>query len=338
MPIAHAEGNYFIDDEGLERLEGEGQVVFRYARQPQRLAGRHRRHRNARGNVVGADAAPRARAELLARHGRRPSVASPPSSTDPDGPEQGRHRAARPDRRRVRARPGAPGREPNLLELGIFSVMWSEHCSYKSSRALPARAADHGPARPRRARARTPAWSTSATGWRWPSRWRATTTRATSSPTRARRPAWAASCATSSPWARGRSRSLNSLRFGDPTHPKTALPARGRGRAASAATATASACPPSAARSPSTSATTATAWSTPSPSGVLPERPDLQGHRRRASATRSSTSARKTGRDGIHGATMASAEFDEDSEEQAADGAGGRSRSPRSCCSRPASS
>ena len=26
------------------------------------------------------------------------------------------------------------GRDPNLLELGIFSVMWSEHCSYKSSR------------------------------------------------------------------------------------------------------------------------------------------------------------------------------------------------------------
>ena len=26
------------------------------------------------------------------------------------------------------------GREPNLVELGIFSAMWSEHCSYKSSR------------------------------------------------------------------------------------------------------------------------------------------------------------------------------------------------------------
>ena len=25
------------------------------------------------------------------------------------------------------------GREPNYVELGIFSVMWSEHCSYKSS-------------------------------------------------------------------------------------------------------------------------------------------------------------------------------------------------------------
>jgi phosphoribosylformylglycinamidine synthase len=29
---------------------------------------------------------------------------------------------------------GMLGREPNLTELGIFSVMWSEHCSYKSSR------------------------------------------------------------------------------------------------------------------------------------------------------------------------------------------------------------
>src|SRR5579863_6147943 len=26
------------------------------------------------------------------------------------------------------------GREPTVTELGIFSVMWSEHCSYKSSR------------------------------------------------------------------------------------------------------------------------------------------------------------------------------------------------------------
>ena len=27
------------------------------------------------------------------------------------------------------------GRAPNLVELGVFSVMWSEHCSYKSTRA-----------------------------------------------------------------------------------------------------------------------------------------------------------------------------------------------------------
>jgi phosphoribosylformylglycinamidine synthase len=29
---------------------------------------------------------------------------------------------------------GLVGREPNLTELGIFSVMWSEHCGYKSSK------------------------------------------------------------------------------------------------------------------------------------------------------------------------------------------------------------
>ncbi|MEP6891970.1 MAG: hypothetical protein ABI955_14860, partial [Nitrospirota bacterium] len=29
---------------------------------------------------------------------------------------------------------GILGREPNITELGMFSVMWSEHCSYKSSR------------------------------------------------------------------------------------------------------------------------------------------------------------------------------------------------------------
>src|SRR5437762_1908483 len=38
---------------------------------------------------------------------------------------------------------GVLSREPNLVELGIFSALWSEHCSYKSSkvflRELPTR-------------------------------------------------------------------------------------------------------------------------------------------------------------------------------------------------------
>ncbi|MEE9232709.1 MAG: phosphoribosylformylglycinamidine synthase subunit PurL [Nitrospirales bacterium] len=37
------------------------------------------------------------------------------------------------------------GREPNLTELGIFSVMWSEHCSYKSSRVHLKRFPTEGP-------------------------------------------------------------------------------------------------------------------------------------------------------------------------------------------------
>src|SRR5215471_10553537 len=37
------------------------------------------------------------------------------------------------------------GREPSLTELGIFSVMWSEHCSYKSSRVHLKRLPTRGP-------------------------------------------------------------------------------------------------------------------------------------------------------------------------------------------------
>ena len=36
-------------------------------------------------------------------------------------------------------------REPNALELGVFSVMWSEHCSYKSSRKHLAKFPTKGP-------------------------------------------------------------------------------------------------------------------------------------------------------------------------------------------------
>jgi phosphoribosylformylglycinamidine synthase I len=38
VPIAHGDGRYSADDETLDRLEGEGQVVFRYA--PNRLEAR----------------------------------------------------------------------------------------------------------------------------------------------------------------------------------------------------------------------------------------------------------------------------------------------------------
>ena len=37
------------------------------------------------------------------------------------------------------------GREPTMTELGIFSVMWSEHCSYKSSRLHLRRLPTSGP-------------------------------------------------------------------------------------------------------------------------------------------------------------------------------------------------
>ncbi|MGV3758561.1 MAG: phosphoribosylformylglycinamidine synthase subunit PurL, partial [Actinomycetota bacterium] len=36
-------------------------------------------------------------------------------------------------------------RQPNHLELAMYSVMWSEHCSYKSSRVHPRRLPPEAP-------------------------------------------------------------------------------------------------------------------------------------------------------------------------------------------------
>src|SRR5438876_3772208 len=49
----------------------------------------------------------------------------------PDAQLLERHNLTREEYERIE---NALGREPNLTELGLFSVMWSEHCSYKSSK------------------------------------------------------------------------------------------------------------------------------------------------------------------------------------------------------------
>ena len=105
----------------------------------------------------------------------------------------------------------ALGREPNYTELGVFSVMWSEHCSYKSSRYYLKNLPDRRALRACRGRVKMPASSISAAGSPWLSKWKATIIHRSSSPTRAPPPASVASCAISSPWARARSR--RSIRF-----------------------------------------------------------------------------------------------------------------------------
>jgi phosphoribosylformylglycinamidine synthase I len=54
-PVAHHDGNYFADDETLKRLEGEGQVVFRYAEgtNPNGSVNDIAGIVNAKGNVLG---------------------------------------------------------------------------------------------------------------------------------------------------------------------------------------------------------------------------------------------------------------------------------------------
>jgi phosphoribosylformylglycinamidine synthase len=53
MTVGNGEGNFFADAPTLDRLEGEGQVVFRYLDNPNGSARGIAGIVNARGNVLG---------------------------------------------------------------------------------------------------------------------------------------------------------------------------------------------------------------------------------------------------------------------------------------------
>ena len=53
IPVAHHDGNYFADDATLDRLEGEGQVAFRYAEEVNGSARNIAGILNDAGNVLG---------------------------------------------------------------------------------------------------------------------------------------------------------------------------------------------------------------------------------------------------------------------------------------------
>lgn len=53
VPIAHMEGNYFIDDDGLKAIEDKGQIVFRYDVNPNGARDNIAGVCNDKGNVVG---------------------------------------------------------------------------------------------------------------------------------------------------------------------------------------------------------------------------------------------------------------------------------------------
>jgi hypothetical protein len=210
--------------------------------------------------------------------------------------------------------------------------MWSEHCSYKSSRVLAEGAADQGALGHPSARARMPASSISARAWPPSSRWKATTTPASSSPTTARRRASAASCAMSSPWARAPSPTSTRCASATPSCPRRARSGRRgarhrrlrqlRGRADRGRRGQ---LPPRLQRQPPGQRH----------DGRHPEgRPHL--HRGRHGPRQCVVYVgSKTGRDGIHGATMASTEFSADSEEKRPTVQVG-DPSPKSCSSKPA--
>ncbi|NNM76154.1 phosphoribosylformylglycinamidine synthase subunit PurQ [Sphingomonas sp. ID1715] len=67
IPVAHHDGNYFADDETLDRLEGEGRVAFRYAEACNGSARNIAGILNAQGNVLGMMPHPERKVE--AAHG-----------------------------------------------------------------------------------------------------------------------------------------------------------------------------------------------------------------------------------------------------------------------------
>ena len=159
IPIAHGEGNYYAEPDVIHRLEHDKRIVFRYCD----AAGRTTAESNPNGslaniagicnderNVVGLMPHPeRACESALGSADGLVLFDSVIASLEADGSPASRVMASEtfmstPDPALLE-RHGLTvdeyehivrslGREPTLTELGIFSVMWSEHCSYKSSR------------------------------------------------------------------------------------------------------------------------------------------------------------------------------------------------------------
>ena len=156
IPIAHGEGNYFTTPDELRKLEQNRQISVPLRRcvrggqrrgQPERVDRLDCRDLQRAAERGWPDASPgtclrtgsrqRGRAHHLRVRAGRPRGRGADGGGECFGMSAfdkatlDRHGLNDEEYRRIVK---ALGREPSLTELGIFSVMWSEHCSYKSSR------------------------------------------------------------------------------------------------------------------------------------------------------------------------------------------------------------
>ena len=160
VPLKSGEGSYAADPGTLADLEASGQVVIRYAGgNPNGSAGAIAGVCNAEGNVVGLMPHPEhavdpltgpsadglrlftsvvgggagMTADTVARAMATPSMPQPFAELGLTADEYGRIRHTL-------------GRRPTSAELALYSVMWSEHCSYKSSKVHLRQLAPKAPA------------------------------------------------------------------------------------------------------------------------------------------------------------------------------------------------
>ena len=206
------------------------------------------------------------------------------------------------------------GREPSFTELGIFSAMWNEHCSYKSSRLHLRRLPTKAPwviQGPGENAGIIDIGDGQACAFKMESH---------------NHPSYIEPYQGAATGVGGILRDvftmgarpiacLNLLRFGSAEHPRTRHLVSAWSPA-SAATAIVSACRPSAARPSFTRCYDGNILVNAMAVGLAEDRRDFLRRGDRASGNPIVYLGSKTGRDGIHGATMASAEFDADTDEK----------------------
>ncbi len=119
-PVAHHDGNYFADAETLKRLEGEGQVVFRYAEgtNPNGSVNDIAGIVNARGNVLGM--MPHPENLIESAHGGDDGRALLPVRW-----------ASRPDLTKMNELKGRPGRGALLLLVMLFTARFHGSFAYR---------------------------------------------------------------------------------------------------------------------------------------------------------------------------------------------------------------
>ena len=133
IPAKHTTGRYYAPDPVLDELEANDQVVLRYA-PGENFNGSARDIAgvcNAAGNVLGLMPHPEHAVDVLTGLGRRAEADRRGGMT-----VMARHRELGLTDHEYELIVEKLEREPNEVELAVFSLMWSEHCGYKHSRRL----------------------------------------------------------------------------------------------------------------------------------------------------------------------------------------------------------
>ena len=112
------------------------------------------------------------------------------------------------------------GRAPNLTEIGIFSAMWSEHCSYRSSKPFLKKMFSQG-AQVIEGPGENAGVVDIGDGLAAVFKMESHNHPSFIEPFQVRRRAWEGSCAMCSRWGARPVAFLDALRFGAPDHPKT---------------------------------------------------------------------------------------------------------------------